>query len=93
MGNSVSAVDIYGRGFHVEFHLQRAGITTSAILPSRHWLQQQMFGWAADERDEPHNETLVIAFSVIFAAVLIVPTINRAEVIVMLYIITCQLSQ
>lgn len=74
--------------------------TISAILPSRHWLRQQMFGWTADERDEPHNETLVIAFSIIFAAVLIVSTtqisshnINRAEVIVMLYIITCQLSQ
>lgn len=94
VGNSVSAVDIYGLGVRIGFYLQSAGITVSAIRPFRHWLRERLFGWVADERDEPHSDTSVIAFSIVLVAVLINLTtqisghnISPAEVIVVLSII------
>lgn len=94
VGNSVSAVDMYGLGVRIGFYLQSAGITVSAIRPFRHWLRERLFGWVADERDEPHSDTPVIAFSIVLVAVLINLTtqisshnISPAEVIVVLSII------
>jgi hypothetical protein len=94
VGNSVSAVDIYGRGVRAGFYLQSAGISIAAIRPFRHWVRERLYGGQVSEIDEPHNETPVIAFSIVLVAVLINLTtqisshnISPAEVIVVSSII------
>jgi hypothetical protein len=93
MGNSVSAMDIYGLGVRIGFYLQSVAITIMTFRQLRNLIRSTVYDDEVDERDEPHSDTPVIAFAIVILAVLINLTqishrqISPAEVLVVLNIL------
>jgi hypothetical protein len=94
VGNSVSAVDIYGLGVRIGFYLQSVAITITTFRQFRNLIRSTVYDDEVDERDEPHSDSPMIAFAIVLLALLInlttqIPNrqISPAEVLVVLAIL------